>query len=85
MFSALPLRADIAQCSRHVRFVPTTEVAALFDHPVGERDQPPMAVSPASVAPCQSLIRIKLNRTIHHLGRGFEITGKVSRCLSSAG
>src|SRR2546430_3318373 len=22
MFSALPLRADIAQCSRHVRFVP---------------------------------------------------------------
>src|SRR2546421_6908709 len=24
MFSALPPRADIAQCSRHVRFVPTT-------------------------------------------------------------
>jgi hypothetical protein len=22
MFSALPLRADIAHCSRHVRFVP---------------------------------------------------------------
>jgi hypothetical protein len=31
MFSALPLRADIAQCSRHVRFVPadapSTELA----------------------------------------------------------
>src|SRR6266436_1014888 len=26
MFSALPLRADIAQCSRHVRFVPTDGV-----------------------------------------------------------
>src|SRR6202022_3434908 len=26
MFSALPLRADIAQCSRHVRFVPIAEV-----------------------------------------------------------
>ncbi len=26
MFSALPLRADIAQCGRHVRFVPRAEV-----------------------------------------------------------
>jgi len=27
MFSASPLRTDIPQCSRHVRFVPTAEVA----------------------------------------------------------
>jgi hypothetical protein len=26
MFSALPLRADIAQCSRHVRFVPIGDI-----------------------------------------------------------
>src|SRR5437667_8455559 len=26
MFSALPLRADIAQCSRHVRFVPRCDI-----------------------------------------------------------
>ena len=39
MFSALPLRADIAQQSRHVRFVPTTEVAASIDHFVGVREQ----------------------------------------------
>ncbi len=26
MFSALPLRADNAQCSRHVRFVPTCDI-----------------------------------------------------------
>src|SRR5260221_6554785 len=26
MFSALPLRADIAQCSRHVGFVPTADM-----------------------------------------------------------
>jgi hypothetical protein len=26
MFSALALKADIAQCGRHVRFVPTAEV-----------------------------------------------------------
>jgi hypothetical protein len=26
MFSALPLRADIAHCSRHVRFVPTGDI-----------------------------------------------------------
>ena len=26
MFSALPLRADIAQCSRHVGFVPGTDI-----------------------------------------------------------
>src|SRR5258705_11245635 len=40
MFSALPLRADIAGQSRHVRFVPTRDscIAArsfLFDHLVG--------------------------------------------------
>src|SRR5713101_6917423 len=29
MFSALALKADIAQQSRHVRFVPTTEVALI--------------------------------------------------------
>jgi hypothetical protein len=40
MFSALPLRADIAQCSRHVRFVPIAEVTASFDYLVaGRRDQ----------------------------------------------
>src|SRR5258706_7256545 len=27
MFSALPLRADIAQCSRHVRFVPEAAIS----------------------------------------------------------
>jgi hypothetical protein len=27
MFSALPPRADIAQCSRHVRFVPIGDIA----------------------------------------------------------
>jgi hypothetical protein len=33
MFSALAaLKADIAQCGRHVRFVPTPEVTASFDH-----------------------------------------------------
>ncbi len=32
MFSALPLRADIAQRGWHVRFVPIAEVAALLDH-----------------------------------------------------
>jgi hypothetical protein len=40
MFSALPLRADIAQCSRHVRFVPlpdscTAAYSDYFDHFVG--------------------------------------------------
>src|SRR5712672_2382822 len=29
MFSALPLRADIAQCSRHVRFVPIGDISTL--------------------------------------------------------
>src|SRR5882762_10778619 len=33
MFSALLLRADIAQCSRHLRFVPTTNMADARDHP----------------------------------------------------
>jgi hypothetical protein len=37
MFSALPLRADIAQQSRHVRFVPISEVIRLFNHFVGAR------------------------------------------------
>src|SRR5258707_15531255 len=36
MFSALPLRADIAQQTRHVRFVPEADIAmGLFDHLVG--------------------------------------------------
>jgi hypothetical protein len=36
MFSALPLEADIALCSRHVSKVPTeAEVTDLFNHPVG--------------------------------------------------
>src|SRR5258707_5554738 len=36
MFSALPLRADIAQQTRHVRFVPEADMAmGLFDHLVG--------------------------------------------------
>src|SRR5258705_13735475 len=29
MFSALPLRADIARCSRHVRFVPICDIARM--------------------------------------------------------
>jgi hypothetical protein len=36
MFSALPLRADIAQQSRHVRFEPNPDIAtASLDHLVG--------------------------------------------------
>jgi hypothetical protein len=40
MFSVLPLRADIAQRSRHVRFVPqpdscTAAYSDYFDHSVG--------------------------------------------------
>jgi len=35
MFSALPLRADIAQCGRHVRFVPISEVIKLIRTPAG--------------------------------------------------
>src|SRR5258705_2970308 len=33
MVSALPPRPDIAQCGRHVRFVPTTEVPSLTRSP----------------------------------------------------
>jgi hypothetical protein len=33
MFSTLPLRADIAHCTRHVCFVPDSEVSA-FSHRV---------------------------------------------------
>ena len=39
MSSGLPLEADIARCSRHVAFVPTTEVAFSLDHLVGEREK----------------------------------------------
>src|SRR6266550_3384362 len=44
MFSALPLRADIAQRSRYVRFVPLATIrtaanSSLFDHFVGESQQ----------------------------------------------
>src|SRR5260221_2425594 len=41
MFSALPPRPDIAQCGRHVRFVPQAEVNDLFDHLVGTAEQWP--------------------------------------------
>ena len=34
--SALPPSTDIVRSARQVRFVPTTEVAALFDHLLGE-------------------------------------------------
>jgi hypothetical protein len=37
--SALALKADILRKRRHVSKVPTTEVADLFDHFVGARDQ----------------------------------------------
>jgi hypothetical protein len=30
MFSASPLRTDIPQCSRHVRFVPTGDIDVLI-------------------------------------------------------
>jgi hypothetical protein len=43
--SALPRSTDIIGPARLVRFVPTTEVAALFNHPVGERDQPPIGIA----------------------------------------
>jgi hypothetical protein len=39
MFSALPLRADITLRTRYVRFVPKPEVAASFDHLVGDGGQ----------------------------------------------
>src|SRR5712671_6141020 len=44
MFSALPLRADIAQCSRHVRFVPisdscTPATASPTDHLISAHEQ----------------------------------------------
>ena len=39
MSSELPLKADIAQYSRHVSKVPTTEVAFSLDHLVGEREK----------------------------------------------
>ena len=49
MFSALPLRADIAQCSRHVRLVPKPEVGGQpFDHLVGAGE-----FVPAAFAMCQ--------------------------------
>jgi hypothetical protein len=38
LMSALPPKADIAECSRHVRFVPIADIAS-FNHLVGERDQ----------------------------------------------
>jgi len=41
MFSALLPRADIAHCSRHVCFVPTTEVTLSLDHLVGDREKRP--------------------------------------------
>jgi hypothetical protein len=37
MFSALPLRADIAQCSRHVRFVPISDM----EHCRGRQNKKP--------------------------------------------
>jgi hypothetical protein len=39
MFSALPLREDIARRSRHVCLVPITEVADSFDYLVGLPEQ----------------------------------------------
>jgi hypothetical protein len=39
MSSGLPLKADIARCSRHVAFVPIPDscktIASLFDHLIG--------------------------------------------------
>jgi hypothetical protein len=31
MFSDLPLRADVARCSRHVRFAPKGDIAVVLD------------------------------------------------------
>jgi hypothetical protein len=36
MFSALPPKADSSRTSRYVRIVPKAEVAASFDHLVGQ-------------------------------------------------
>jgi hypothetical protein len=38
MFSALPLKPDIAKYGRHVCFVPTTEVIVSLDHRVGSSE-----------------------------------------------
>jgi hypothetical protein len=41
MFSALPLRTDIARCSRHVRFVPINRHGPpFFDHVVSATNGP---------------------------------------------
>jgi hypothetical protein len=52
MFSTLLLRADIAQRSRHVRFVPKPEVTSLIQSPrqrgrEGTRGLPGRAISPS--------------------------------------
>ena len=40
MFSGLPLKADIARCSRHVSKVPIPEVGGVsFDHLIGAAEQ----------------------------------------------
>jgi hypothetical protein len=39
MFSALPLKADIAQRNRHVRLVPNSEVNASLDYRIGASNQ----------------------------------------------
>ena len=38
--SALPPKADIVERDRHVRFVPKADIDSLFDHLVGNREQP---------------------------------------------
>jgi hypothetical protein len=38
MSSALPTNSDIARCYCHVGKVPTSEVAASFDHFIGNRE-----------------------------------------------
>ena len=42
MFSALPLIADIAQCSRHVRFVPCTHSRVVMRRCLGIDHGPPV-------------------------------------------
>src|SRR6266436_844897 len=70
MFSALPLRADIAQCSRHVRFVPRCDI--------GERchTDPPMnncGKSATSALRCVGRLPIQQNIVHPDFHRDFHV------------
>jgi hypothetical protein len=67
MFSASPLRADIAQCRRHVRFVPKSELCVDGDVGLTARSEaalePPRFISrmltcQAYICPSSSLVMV---------------------------